>query len=88
MRTRWYECGGYIAVLRAAAPGGNGFALRGWGSLLSTFVPCFWVFPMGWIQWADPFRSFPPTTTDPCETYCVTLFAQYQHVARLTSSNT
>jgi hypothetical protein len=83
-RIRWYEYGGYIPVLRAAAPGGNGFSFRGWGSLLAKFVPYFWLFAMGLIGWADPFRSCPPTPTDPCETYCVTLFAQYQHVARLT----
>lgn len=51
-RIRWYEYGGYIAVLRAGLPVGNGFALRGWGSLFVTFVQGFWLFPMGWIQWA------------------------------------
>ena len=57
MRIRWNEYGGYIAVLRAAAPDGNGFALRGWGSLFETFVPYFWLFTMGWNGWAEPLRS-------------------------------
>lgn len=86
-RIRWYEYGGYIAVLRAGLPGGNGFALRGWGSLFVTFVQGFWLFPMGWIQWAEPFLSCRPRPRPMGETYCVTLLSHYQQVTRLTSSN-